>query len=68
MRFSISNKIHQILYFLTVNSKVYLSLQGLNKQMKSNIMQTSQNSLKVAKAGHKSEGHIGMMADMHDGQ
>jgi len=37
---------------------------------------TSQNGLKVAKAGHKSESrmgmmadrHVGMMADRHDGQ
>ena len=28
---------------------------------------TSQNGLKVAKSGHKSEGHMGMMADIHDG-
>ena len=29
--------------------------------------ETSQNGLKVAKAGHKSEGCMGMMADRHDG-
>ena len=28
---------------------------------------TSQNGLKVAKAGHKSEGRMSMMADRHDG-
>ena len=28
---------------------------------------TSRNGLKVAKAGHKSEGHMGIMADWHDG-
>ena len=30
--------------------------------------ETSQNGLKVAKAGHKSEGCMGMMADRHDVQ
>ena len=29
---------------------------------------TSRNGLKVAKAGHKSEGFMGMMADRNDGQ
>ena len=29
--------------------------------------QTSRNGLKVAKAGYKSEGHMGMMDDRHDG-
>jgi len=31
-------------------------------------MKTSRNGLEVAKAGHKSEGRMGMMADRHDGQ
>ena len=30
------------------------------------ILQTSRNGLKVAKAGHKSEGHMGVMADSYD--
>ena len=30
-------------------------------------LETSRNGLKVAKAGHKSEGCMGMMADRHDG-
>ena len=29
--------------------------------------QTSRNGLKVAKAGHKSEGHMGMTEERHDG-
>ena len=32
------------------------------------IKKTSQNGLKVAKAGHKSDGCMGMIADRHDGQ
>ena len=32
-----------------------------------NFEETSRNGLKVAKAGHKSEGHMGIMADRHDG-
>ena len=36
--------------------------------MESLQLQTNQNGLKVPKAGHKSEGSMGMMADMHDGQ
>ena len=31
------------------------------------VNQTSRNGLKVVKAGHKSEGRTGMMADRHDG-
>ena len=33
-----------------------------------NGLQTSQNGLKVAKAGHKSEGHMGMMANSYDSE
>ena len=29
---------------------------------------TSRNGLKVAKAGHNSEGHMGMMADSYDSE
>ena len=29
---------------------------------------TSRNGLKVAKAGHKSKGRMGMLADLPDGQ
>ena len=29
---------------------------------------TSRNDLKVAKAGHKSEGHMGMMANSYDSE
>ena len=32
------------------------------------IKKTSRNGLKVAKAGHKSEGRMGMMADRIDGR
>ena len=32
-----------------------------------NTLKTSRNGLRVAKAGHKSEGRMGMMADRHDG-
>ena len=31
-------------------------------------IKTSRNGLKVVKAGHKSEGRMGMMADRIDGQ
>ena len=31
-------------------------------------MTTSRNGLKVAKAGHKSEGLMGMMADSYDSE
>ena len=39
-------------------------LKSSNKDFRSTS--TSRNGLTVAKAGHKSEGHIGMMADKHD--
>ena len=43
----------------------YILLLGLGKV---SFNKTSRNGLKVAKAGHKSEGRRGMIADRHDGQ
>ena len=37
-------------------------------QVEFKVLSTSRNGLKVAKAGHKSEGLMGMMADRHDSQ
>ena len=37
------------------------------KIQKFKIQKTSQNGLKVAKAGHKSKVRMGMMAEWHEG-
>ena len=43
----------------------YILLLGLGKV---SFNKTSRNGLKVAKAGHKSEGHMGLMADSYDSE
>ena len=43
--------------------QIYILLLGLGKV---SFNKTSRNGLKVAKAGHMSEGRMGMMADRPD--
>ena len=43
----------------------YILLLGLGKV---SFNKTSRNGLKVAKAGHKSEGRMGLMADSYDSE
>ena len=60
---------------LFCNKNVVIIDQYINIQDTFSI-ETSRNGIKVAKAGHKSEGrmgrmadrHVGMMADRHDGR
>ena len=42
--------------------------ESLERTSLGRSIKTSRNGLKVAKAGHKSEGRMGMMADRHNGQ
>ena len=52
---------------MCVNMMTSIHLWIIKKTKELNVLKRSLKWLKSPKAGHKSEGHMGMMADRHDG-